>query len=214
MDCLRENIKGVLLVGWLMVFPLSANGQSFEINGQNFEAVQDHWASMAPMRSFSSLPQRDQKKLEDPSYGSSDSFQNLRSLRVKLPTQRVSHFNARGASQSDAHPKPSAEVLSSKLFSGHIRRLRSPVLSSDRLVVVMQNFSGQEIDYRILPNPFFIRSESFDRDGSIHNVVIEPHPNPEISLSVPLSVDFLVFYQPTRYNGSSVLLPVARVSVY
>ena len=188
-------------------------------NAESLGIVQDQWASTAPVRSSASLPQqavsgnlRDPDNLENP-----NNQQNLKSLQIRLPYQGVDEHASRGAIggviSGHVPLEPIAEVVSSQPTSNQIRRLRSPTLSSDRLVVVAENSSGEEIDYQVLPNPFTIQFEIFDPDGTVSDVFVEKYPNPEIQMSAPAAAKSLIFYQPVQHAGQSILVPVARVEV-
>ena len=188
-------------------------------NAESLGIVQDEWASKAPVRSSESLPQQavsenlqNSDNLED-----SKNQQNVQSLQIRLPYQGVSEDSGRdsisGVISGHVPLEPIAEVVSSQPTSNQIRRLRSPTLSSNRLVVVAENSSGEEIGYQVLPNPFIIRFESFDPDGTVSDVLVKKHPNPEIQMSAPAEAKSLIFYQPVQHAGQDILVPVARVEV-
>ena len=189
-------------------------------NAQSLGIVQDEWASTAPARSSASLPQQAMSEnLQNSDHlKNSNNQQNLQSLQIRLPSQGVNKDSDGGSIggvvSGSVQLEPIAEVVSSQPSSrSRIRRLRSPTLSSDRLVVVAKNASGEEIDYQVLHNPFTIRSESFNPDGSISDVVVEKDPNPQIQMSAPAEAESLIFYQPVEHAGQNILVPVARVPV-
>lgn len=97
-------------------------------------------------------------------------------------------------------------LLEQRVVPGALRRERFPQLSYDRLVVVVQDAAGRELDWRLVPNPAILRAESPGPDGRLEGEIIEVDIA-ELSIAIPdiSGADRVNIYRP-RWTGTEYLL--------
>jgi hypothetical protein len=97
-------------------------------------------------------------------------------------------------------------VVAQQASAGSLRRERNPQLAPDRLVLVSEDASGREVDWRIVPNPRIVRAESPRADGQLQGRTVEREVT-EFSITIPdiPSLRRIRFYQP-RWAGTEYLL--------
>lgn len=91
-------------------------------------------------------------------------------------------------------------------MSGALRRERRPQLSYDRLVVVLRDSQGRELDWRLVRNPAILRAEAPGPDGQLTGRVIELD-DVELSIAIPniATADHIELYRP-RWTGAEHML--------
>ena len=87
-----------------------------------------------------------------------------------------------------------------------MRRERRPQLSYDRLVVVLRDVEGRELDWRIVQNPAILRAEAPGPDGQLTGQEIELD-DVELSIAIPdiATADHVELYRP-RWTGTEYTL--------
>ena len=161
------------------------------------------------------------------------SFQSLRELAQVRGVQRVRQLRIATAEpetpgQAPAVPAPQDRPLSldpdatgpelalleDRVVPGSLRRERRPQLSDDRLVVVVEDAAGRDLDWRIVPNPAIVRAEAPGPDGQLQGRTIEINPV-ELSIAIPdiAGADRVSLYRP-RWTGTEYLLvPFGQVQL-
>ena len=125
---------------------------------------------------------------------------------------------------SETSPPPGADVaareprtlalIDQRVVAGRLRRERFPQLSQDRLVVVVQDAAGGELDWRLVPNPALVRAEAPGPDGRLQGRVIELD-NVVLSIAIPAiqGAHEILLYRP-YWNGAEYLLePFGQVQI-
>lgn len=97
-------------------------------------------------------------------------------------------------------------LLEQRVVPGGLRRERFPQLSYDRLVVVVQDAAGRELDWRLAPNPGIVRADVPGPDGRLRGGTIEID-SVELSIAIPdvEGADRVDIFRP-RWTGSEYLL--------
>ena len=149
------------------------------------QAVEDPFAS----RSFRSLVSE---------VGQVRDVQFVRELRLEW--SRV------GASGAGDGPTQAVSLVEERVVSGALRRERRPQLSYDRLVVVLRDSQGRELDWRLVRNPAILRAEAPGPDGQLTGRVIELD-DVELSIAIPniATADHIELYRP-RWTGAEHML--------
>ena len=132
--------------------------------------------------------------------------QRVRQLRIAI----VSAEPDAGSTQP-AQPRMLA-LLEQRVVPGGLRRERFAQLSYDRLVVVVQDAAGRELDWRLVPNPGIVRADAPGPDGRLRGGTIEID-SVELSIAIPdvEGADRVDIFRP-RWTGSEYLLDlVGRV---
>ena len=98
------------------------------------------------------------------------------------------------------------DVVGNFKVEGRLRQERFPELSHDRLVIVVEDADGRELDWRMVRNPSILRAEAPGPDGRLQGTVVEL-AHMELSVGVPAieGAEFLRLYQP-RWNGDGYML--------
>ena len=125
--------------------------------------------------------------------------QRVRQLRIA--TTAGADPEAAGSSQ----PRMFA-LLEQRVVPGALRRERFPRLSYDRLVVVVQDAAGRELDWRLAPNPGIVRADAPGPDGRLRGGTIEVD-SVELSIAIPdvAGADRVSIFRP-RWTGAEYLL--------
>lgn len=124
---------------------------------------------------------------------------------------RIATVDAEPDAGSTAQPRMFA-LLEQRVVPGGLRRERFPQLSYDRLVVVVQDAAGRELDWRLVPNPGIVRAEAPGPDGRLRGGTIEVD-SVELSIAIPdvAGADLVYIFRP-RWTGVEYLLdPVGQV---
>ena len=118
---------------------------------------------------------------------------------------RIATVGAEPDAVRAAQPRMFA-LLEQRVVPGALRRERFPQLSYDRLVVVVQDGAGRELDWRLVPNPAILRAESPGPDGRLQGEIIEVDIA-ELSIAIPdvSGADRVDIYRP-RWTGTEYLL--------
>ena len=97
-------------------------------------------------------------------------------------------------------------LLEQRVVPGGLRRERFPQLSYDRLVVVVQDAAGRELDWRLVPNPSIVRADAPGPDGRLRGGTIEVD-GVELSIAIPdvAGADRVDIFRP-RWTGAEYLL--------
>ena len=97
-------------------------------------------------------------------------------------------------------------LVDERVVLGGLRRERRPQLSYDRLVVVVRDSLGRELDWRLMPNPAILRAEVPGPDGQLTGRVIELD-DVELSIAIPniATADHIQLYRP-RWTGTEYML--------
>ena len=97
-------------------------------------------------------------------------------------------------------------LLEQRVVPGALRRERFPQLSSDRLVVVVRDAAGRELDWRLVPNPGIVRADAPGPDGRLQGGTIEVD-SVELSIAIPdvAGADRVYIFRP-RWTGTEYLL--------
>ena len=131
-----------------------------------------------------------------------------RELRIHWTAPRAS---TQGAGTSSVN---SFKLLGQVRFSGAPRRERQPEPSANDLVVVVQDSSGRDLDWRIIPNPRLIRSETPDRNGLLSGQLIE-RDEVELLVYVPdvAGAERIQIFSPV-WNGQEFTLdPLGQLTI-
>ena len=145
------------------------------------------------------------------------SFRGLVSEVAQVPdVRRVRRLRiaAAGMAAEGADAPPTFDLLGQRVVPGGLRRERFPELSYDRLVVVVQDVDGRELDWRLVQNPSIVRAEASLLDGRLQGGTIELD-SVEMSIAIPdmPGVDRVFLYRP-RWTGSEYWLdPIGQVQV-
>lgn len=125
--------------------------------------------------------------------------QRVRQLRI------ATTVGAEREAENAAPPRMFA-LLEQRVVPGALRRERFPQLSYDRLVVVVQDAAGREIDWRLVPNPGIVRADAPGPDGRLQGGTIEVD-NVELSIAIPdvPGADRVYIFRP-RWTGAEYLL--------
>ena len=124
---------------------------------------------------------------------------------------RIATVGAEPDARSTAQPRMFA-LLEQRVVLGSLRRERFPQLSYDRLVVIVQDAAGRELDWRLVPNPGLMRAEAPGPDGRLRGGTIEVD-SVELSIAIPdvAGADRVGIFRP-RWTGTEYLLdPVGQV---
>ncbi len=97
-------------------------------------------------------------------------------------------------------------LVDERVVPGGLRRERRPQLSYDRLVVVVRDSLGRELDWRLIRNPAILRAEVPGPDGRLTGRVIELDAV-ELSIAIPniAAADHIELYRP-RWTGTEYAL--------
>jgi hypothetical protein len=97
-------------------------------------------------------------------------------------------------------------LLGQVRFPGAPRRERQPSLSANDLVVVVQDSTGRDLDWRIVPNPRLIRAETPDNTGLLSGRIIE-RDEVELLVYIPdvAGADRIQIFSP-EWNGKDYTL--------
>ena len=112
-----------------------------------------------------------------------------------------------GTSSGAGDPTTQAfTLIDERVVSGGLRRERRPQLAYDRLVVVVRDSLGQELDWRLMQNPAILRAEAPGPDGQLTGRVIELD-DVELSIAIPniATADQIQLYLP-RWTGTEYML--------
>ena len=160
------------------------------------------------------------------------SFQSLRELAQVRGVQRVRQLRIATAEPEIPGPAPAVPaaqdrplfldpdavrpfaLLEDRVVPGSLRRERRPQLADDRLVVVVEDAAGRELDWRIVSNPAIVRAEAPGPDGRLQGRTIEINPV-ELSIAIPdvSGADRVSLYRP-RWTGTEYLLvPFGQVQL-
>lgn len=106
-----------------------------------------------------------------------------------------------GQAQAAAPQTNVFSLLQEQTSTGGLRRERAPQLSATQLVVVVQDASGRELDWRTVMDPSTIRAEFPGPDGTLSGRVVEQRSS-ELLVSIPdvAGADRLRIYRPV-WNG-------------
>lgn len=118
------------------------------------------------------------------------------------------------AAGQSGQPSNSLTVLQQKVIPGGPRRERNPQISQNHLVVVVDDGAGRELDWRLIPDPRFVRAETPDANGRLTGRVLE-QTAVEFLVAIPDLRDArrIQIYQP-MWNGKDYSLePLAQVSI-
>ena len=97
-------------------------------------------------------------------------------------------------------------LLEQRVVAGGLRRERFPQLSYDRLVVVVQDAAGRELDWRLVQNPGIVRAEAPGPDGHLQGRVIKVN-HAELSIAIPdVEGAHRVYLYLPRWTGTEYLL--------
>jgi hypothetical protein len=125
---------------------------------------------------------------------------------------------------SETSPPPGADVaarepralalIDQRVVAGRLRRERFPQLSYDRLVVVVRDAAGRELDWRLVQNPGIVRAEAPGPDGRLQGGAIELD-SMELSIAIPdvAGADRVYLYRPHWTGTEYVLEPFGQVRV-
>ena len=118
---------------------------------------------------------------------------------------RIATVGAESDASGTAQPRMFA-LLEQRIVPGGLRRERFPQLSYDRLVVVVQDAAGRELDWRLVPNPGIVRAEAPGPDGRLQGETIEID-SVELSIAIPdvAGADRVYIFRP-RWTGTEYLL--------
>lgn len=118
---------------------------------------------------------------------------------------RIATAGAEPGAASTAQPRMLA-LLEQRVVPGSLRRERFPQLSYDRLVVVVQDAAGRELDWRLVPNPGIVRADAPGPDGRLQGGTIEVD-GVELSIAIPdvAGADRVYIFRP-RWTGAEYLL--------
>lgn len=97
-------------------------------------------------------------------------------------------------------------VVDRRPVLGAIARERRPELAPDKLVVVLIDNDGREVDWRIIPDPRLIRGEFADADGKMNGQQLR-RVETDFLVAIPdlPSIARLALYQP-RWTGREFML--------
>ena len=111
-----------------------------------------------------------------------------------------------GASGAGDGATQAFTLVDERVVSGALRRERRPQLSYDRLVVVVRDSLGQELDWRIVQNPAILRAEVPGPDGRLTGRIIE-FDDVELFLAIPniATADHIQVYLP-HWTGTQYML--------
>lgn len=131
-----------------------------------------------------------------------------RELRIHWTAPRAS---TQGASTTSPN---SFKLLGQVRFSGAPRRERQPEPSANDLVIVVQDSSGNDLDWRIIPNPRLIRSEIPDRSGLLSGQLIE-RDEVELLVYVPDidGAERIQIFSPVWNGREFTLDPLGQVTI-
>ena len=131
-----------------------------------------------------------------------------RELRIHWTAPRAA---TQGASTSSPN---SFKLLGQVRFSGAPRRERQPEPSANDLVIVVQDSSGNDLDWRIIPNPRLIRSETPDRSGLLSGQLIE-RDEVELLVYVPdiAGAERIQIFSPVWNGREFALDPLGQVTI-
>ena len=118
---------------------------------------------------------------------------------------RIATVDAEPGAGRAAQPRMFA-LLDQRVVPGALRRERFPQPSYDRLVVVVQDAAGRELDWRLVPNPSILRAEAPGPDGRLQGEIIEVD-SVELSIAIPdiSGADRVNIYRP-RWTGAEYML--------
>jgi hypothetical protein len=131
-----------------------------------------------------------------------------RELRIHWTAPRSS---TQGASTSSTN---SFTLLGQVRFSGAPRRERQPEPSANDLVIVVQDAAGRDLDWRIIPNPRLIRSETPDRSGLLSGQLIE-RDEVELLVYVPdvAGAERIQIFSPVWNGQEFTLAPLGQLTI-
>lgn len=131
-----------------------------------------------------------------------------RELRIHWTAPRA---GTQGASTNSPN---SFKLLGQVRFSGAPRRERQPEPSANDLVIVLQDSSGNDLDWRIIPNPRLIRSETPDRSGLLSGQLIE-RDEVELLVYVPdiAGAERIQIFSPVWNGREFTLDPLGQVTI-
>jgi len=127
---------------------------------------------------------------------------------------RVQWTASSAVSGDAAQTANSFTLLQQRLTAGALRRERNPEVSVNHLVIVTQDSTGRDVDWRVVPNPRIVRAETPGPDGKLTGQVVDPGPV-EMLLAVPdiPGAALLRIYKPI-WNGKEYdLQPLGQVAL-
>jgi hypothetical protein len=127
-------------------------------------------------------------------------------IRAEWPPASVASMGRRAPAVS--------KVLSRRIKPGVLRRERRPELSADRLVVVVLDQQGRELDWRLVPNPNVVRAEWAGADGQFVRGTA-PTPSGDLLLVIPdlPGAVSLRIYEPRLGDDGFALALAAELSL-
>ncbi|HEY1304732.1 MAG TPA: hypothetical protein VGF24_14315 [Vicinamibacterales bacterium] len=108
----------------------------------------------------------------------------------------------------------SFKLVKQARVSGAPRRERQPELSASDLVVVVQDAYGQDVDWRIVPNPRIVRAEVPGPDGLLSGRVIE-RDDVELLVLIPdvPGADRIQIFSPVWTGKDYRLDPLGQIEI-
>lgn len=118
------------------------------------------------------------------------------------------------AGARSAQPPNSFTLLQQRRSTGGLRRERQPEVSPNHLVVVVQDSTGRELDWRLVANPMVLRAEAPGPDGRLTGRVLE-QSSAELLLTIPdvPGADRIQIYRPMWTGKEYNLDPLAEVYI-
>jgi hypothetical protein len=105
-------------------------------------------------------------------------------------------------------------LLGQARFAGAPRRERQPEPSANDLVIVVQDSTGRDLDWRIIPNPRLIRAETPDQNGVLSGRVIE-REEVELLVYIPdvAGADRIQIFSPVWNGKDFTLEPLGQLTI-
>ena len=128
---------------------------------------------------------------------------------------RIAWSRTAEAPDADVADQPATlALIGQRVGPGALRRERFPQLSYDRLVVVVRDAAGRELDWRLVQNPGIVRAEAPGPDGRLQGGAIELD-SMELSIAIPdvAGADRVYLYRPHWTGTEYVLEPFGQVRV-
>ena len=131
-----------------------------------------------------------------------------RELRIRWTGGRTDTQGVRAAGAG------SFRLVGQARISGAPRRERQPELSANDLVVVVQDSSGRDIDWRIVPNPRLVRAEAPGPDGLLSGRLFE-RDDVELLVHIPdvLGADRIQLFSPVWTGKDYRLDPLGQIGI-
>ena len=105
-------------------------------------------------------------------------------------------------------------LLGQARFAGAPRRERQPEPSANDLVIVVQDSTGRDLDWRIILNPRLIRAETPDQNGVLSGRVIE-RDEVELLVYIPdvAGADRIQIFSPVWNGKDYTLEPLGQLTI-